>query len=211
MCSLAALNNQLRFIKSFYLTAEPAFRTLVQKHNPLSVSDEIRPVEEEKWQQAMKGLEVLGLCSLSLVSKAIQDYLRDFIMSKNGKPLKKSGSWFDRDCKFLEENTSFRWDDSPVTRDQIEQINLCRNSFMHDPAIDRSQPVKDQRHFEKYQVSRFDDCLDRAVRDAFTQLSGEDSPNVPGPLTVNRIKLFKALGDARTFCEFIDKQQIIAT
>jgi len=208
MGRLAALKNQLAFIRSFYLTAATPFDGLLRKHNPLNASSEdLRPYEEERWKEAIKGLEVLGQCSLSLVSKAIQDYLREVVGSGINHFRKKAKeSWFDRYCCFLEENTSFRWADSPLARDLIEQINLCRNDFQHDPEIDGSQPQKDLRHFEKHPRSRFDDPLERAVKTAYAQVNGEEPRDTPGSLTVTRIELFKAVSDAGTFCEFVETQ-----
>jgi len=157
-----------------------------------------------------KGLEVLGQCSLSLVAKAIQDYLREFVRSEITGTLPKKGkqSWFEFYCHILEHRTSFRWAVSPVPRDQIEQIILSRSDFMHDPAIDDSQPVKGGTHFKKYPQSRFDDPVERAVRAALAQVSGVEPCDSPGTLTVTKQKLIVAIADARKFCEFIATQRM---
>lgn len=147
---------------------------------------------------------------LSLVAKAIQDYLREFVQSKapGTGPRKAKESWFDYYCRCLERTTTFRWADSPISRDQIEQINLCRNDFMHDPGIDSGQPKKSETHFDKHPLSRFDDRLERAVEIAIAQANGEVSPpSAPGSLTVSRQELFSAVADARQFCAFIETQQ----
>lgn len=205
MKSSDALNKQFQFIKSFYLTAEPALKALMRKHNPQVASENLRLIEEEKWQEAAKGLEVLGQCSLALVSKAIQDYLREFIGSERSKTVKGS-SWFDKYCNALEERTSFKWPAAPVTRHRIEQINLCRNDFMHDSAIDASQPLKSDKHFKKQPISRFDDPAELAVRKALAQMNKRKFEDLPGPLTVSRSELFKAIADAEAFCAFVDEQ-----
>src|ERR1700733_12974543 len=93
----------------------------------------------EAYMEACKGRQTLALFCLSLVSKAIHDYLLQFIMHEVGasKPddpalTKLTGkSKFHKYENFLREKNAFSWDDSPVGRDQIEQINLCRDHFIH--------------------------------------------------------------------------------
>ncbi|MDQ2713210.1 MAG: hypothetical protein M3Y24_13445, partial [Acidobacteriota bacterium] len=127
---LAALDNQLVFVRWFYLTARAPFEALLKKH--------MRDEESENWQKVQKGVEVLGQSSLSLVEKAILDYLRHFILRQVGKvPDDLRGkSKFDKYETFLLTRTTFQWCNCPVGRDRIEQINLCRNDFQHDPDID---------------------------------------------------------------------------
>jgi hypothetical protein len=80
--------------------------------------------------EADQMLGVVGSSSLSLLEKALHDYLREFVEREGGLGTKKPGeSWFDRHCRFLEENTPFSWNDSPVPREKMEQINLGRNDF----------------------------------------------------------------------------------
>jgi hypothetical protein len=67
------------------------------------------------------------------VQKAILDYLRFFVIDKIGPDdlPKRNESAFLRYEKLLRNRTTFRWEDSPVSRNWIEQINLCRNDFIH--------------------------------------------------------------------------------
>jgi hypothetical protein len=196
---LLALNRQLDFIKWFYCTAEPPFKVLLRTH--------MDDVESKKWQEAQKGLEVLGQCNLGLVAKAIHDYLQAFVQLEHPGNFPKKGkeSWFDYYCRFLEVHTKFRWAESPVPRDRLEQINLSRNDFMHDPEIDSNQPRKSRSHSEKHPLSRFDDPLERAILAAMEReainLDGEQKrPS----LTVARCELFRAVDDAKNFCEFVE-------
>jgi hypothetical protein len=211
MDALHALNGQLDFIRSFYLTTESPFKVLLRKHNiPYhETCDGESPDDFDKWAAARKGLEVLGQCSLSLVHKALFGYLRAFVSDKISPAdvPKQKGSPFLKYGGLLLERTTFRWEDSPVTRDRIEQINLCRDDFMHYLGIDGSQPIKSKLHFDKHPLSRFDDHLERAIETAMAQAKGEDPPNTPGSLTVDRHGLISAITDVRQFCVFVEAQK----
>ena len=54
MKSLDALNKQLKFIGSFYLTGERAFKALMRRHDPQNSPESLRSFEEDRWQQASK-------------------------------------------------------------------------------------------------------------------------------------------------------------
>jgi hypothetical protein len=104
--------------------------------------------------------------------------------------------------------TTFRWEGSPVSRDQIGQINLCRNDFIHDSLseIDSGQPMQSAGHFQKHPFSPFSDPLDRAVRMASATANSEKWCETPGLLTVSGNALFSALTMARQFCAFVETQ-----
>ncbi|MGA2712033.1 MAG: hypothetical protein ABSG41_02920 [Bryobacteraceae bacterium] len=211
MADLPALNSQLDFIRSFHFTAAPPFETLLRQFTPrYETADEEPPDEFEKWQEARKGLEVLGQFGLTLVQKAILDYLRVFVIDMFGPDAvpKRKGSAFLTYEKLLLNRTTFRWEDSPVSRNCIEQINLCRNGFIHDESeIDSSQPRQSEDHFKKQPASPFVDRLDRAVRMAFAQANAEEWRETPGLLTVSRFDLFCAIKAARQFCTFVETQK----
>ena len=209
---LPALNNQLNFIRSFYFTAASAFETLLREYTPrYEMCHDEPPDEFEKWQEARSGLEVLGQFGLILVQKAILDYLRFFVIDRIGpnEVPKQKGSAFLKYEKLLLNHTTFRWEGSPVSRDQIEQINLCRNDFIHDSEseIDGSQPRQSEDHFQKHPSSPFNDPLDRAVRMAFAKANAEEWHETPGLLTVSRSELFSAITAARQFCAFVETQE----
>jgi hypothetical protein len=213
-----ALNSRLSFIRSFYFTAAPPFEALLRRHNPRYDPGEDDPPqdESERWQEARKGLEVLGHCSLSLVAKAIEDYLRQLILREVGEmPVLRGKSKFEKYESFLLNKTTFRWRDAsstqtspeaccPIGRDRIEQINLCRNDFIHDPFIDRGQPKQSKRHFEKYPSSRFVDPIETAVEMASAEAAGKEFQASPASLTVDRHGLVSAMKDARGFCQFVE-------
>jgi len=210
---LPALNNQFNFIRSFYFTAASPFETLLKQHTPRSeMCDDEPPDEFEKWQEARKGLEVLGQFGLALVQKAILDYLRSFVIDKVGPNdvLKRKGSAFLKYEKLLLDRTTFRWEDSPVSRDRIEETNLCRNDFIHDSEseINSGQPRQSADHFQKHPSSSFSDPLDRAVRMAFAKANAEEWRETPGLLTVSRYELFSAITAARRFCAFVETQKV---
>ena len=204
-----ALNDQLDFIRWFYFTAEPPFQASKRECLPHYTQRD----GGQKWRKAAKGLEVLGQCSLSLVAKAIHDYLRESVRREGVDPgsQKKNESWFDYYCCSLEQGTTFGWAGSPVARDRIEQINLCRNDFLHDPGIDSGQPKKSEHHFKKHPLSPFDDECERAVGRAMAQANGEEPRNAPGSLTVSRHALTSAIADARKFCTFVETHRTFKT
>lgn len=215
---LAILEDHLGFIERFYsATAEP-FETTMQKiesnEEPFvpqrAPEDYDGPEYETEWIEADKCLGVLGNCSLGLLEKALHDYLRAFVEREGGPdPKKPNGSskepnvsWFDRHCRFLEEHTPFCWTNSPVSSDQIEQINLSRNDISHDAMIDRTYPQQSEKHFRKYPVSRF------AEEWQIKALSGEEGkPEFPLTLYVTREKLTAAIADIRRFCTFVEDQR----
>jgi hypothetical protein len=216
MDGLSALNRQLDFIRSFYFTAAAPFETLLRRCLPhYETAHEEPPDEFEKWQEARKGLEVLGQFGLALTQKAILDYLRVFLIARFGTEVvrkqKGSGSFLKYE-KLLLDRTTFRWEDSPVSRNWIEQINLCRNDFFHDESeIDSGQPRQSADHFQKQPASPFSDPLDRAVRMAFAKANAEDWSETPGLLTVSRYDLFCAIKAARQFCAFVEAQEAVET
>ena len=87
----------------------------------------------------------------------------------------------DQHCRFLEENTAFRWAKSPISKDQLEEINLTRNTFAHDEMLGSTWPLQNEDHFRKIPVPAFADKLHLAV------LKGKErSPEVPVALRVTR-------------------------
>lgn len=209
---LPALNRQLNFIRSFYLTAASPFEILLRKYTPrYEACDDEPPDESGEWEEARKGLEVLGQFGLTLVQKAILDYLRFFVIDKIGPDDVRiqKGSAFLMYEKLLLNRTTFRWEDSPVSRNRIEQINLCRNDFIHDSEseIDSSQPRQSADHFQKHPSSPFNDPLDRLARMAFAKANAEEWRETPGLLTVSRYELCSAITAARQFCAFVGTQK----
>jgi hypothetical protein len=208
---LAILEGHSGFIEHFYNAAAEPFETILRKiqFNEEPFVPRYPPGDydgyeyQAKYNEAHDCLSVLGNCSLGLLEKALHDYLRAFVEREGGPgPRKPKESWFDRHCRFLEENTPFCWTNSPVSRDQIEQINLSRNDILHDPMIDRTQPPQSEEHFRKYPVSRF------AEEWQIEAMSGEeDKPQFPLTLDITREKLTGAIADVWQFCKFVEAQR----
>src|SRR5437868_3189862 len=155
---LYLLNQHLDFIERFYNAAAAPFETTMRKiedqENPFVPSwppgDYDGPEYLEEFMEADECLCVVGSSSLGLLKKALHDYLREFVKREEGPSLGKyKGSWFDKHCGFLEEHTPFRWSNAPVTREQIEQINLSRNDFEHDSMLSSVWPSQSREHFQK--------------------------------------------------------------
>ena len=156
-----------------------------------------------EWIEADDFLSVVGSSALGLLEKALHDYLRAFVKDEGGPgPKKSKESWFDQHCRFLEENTPFRWTNSPVPRGRLEEINLSRNDFTHDPTIGSTWPFQSEAHFRKYPVSGFVDTLHFAV---MTEETGV--PDSPMPLKVTRENLMSHIEYVRQFCTFVDDQR----
>jgi hypothetical protein len=206
---LKVLDDRLAFIRFFYFTASEPFELIRREYIRVKgPSDDDAPDQFDEWQRATKGLEVIGQCSVGLVAKAIEDYLRQFVLRQVGKMPSLSGkSRFEKYEKFLLTNTAFNWGACPIGRDRIEQINLCRNDFQHDPSIDSDQPKQTDQHFQKYPLPRFHDLLERAILMAVAETDGKDFEDAPASLTVTRAGLLSAMTDARRFCEFVEAQR----
>jgi len=202
------LDHRLGFIRRFYLTAVMPFeatqRKIVKiKETHLSRGEDAPDGSlEEEWNDATKCVQVVGQCCLGLLEKALHDYLRVFI-ERGGGIEKKSGNWFKSYSDFLTQRTTFTWEGSPVTYNQLEQINLSRNDYSHDPAIDSDQPIQSEDHFEKHPRSRFIDELEKVI---LTAKDGKE-PDFPISLSVTKHKLFSALSDVKRFCAFVDTQR----
>jgi hypothetical protein len=210
---LAHLNDRLDFIMRFYDQAAVPSETIKRKieaHEDPYVpqcapGDHDGPEYLSEWVETDNCLQTLGQCSLSLVEKALHDYLVEFIARERGDPdlyKKGGGGWLGCFERFLEDRTQFRWSASPVDRSQIEQINLSRNDFTHDPDLQGIRPRQTDYHFKKHPITRFADDLDLA-----TMTAEDGTPEVPLSLNVTREKLILAVDDVRKFCTFVEARR----
>ena len=205
---LAILEDHLLFIERFYNTAAEPFETTIRKIETEEEPFVLQQAPEDsdgseyqaEWSEAYEGLAVLGSCSLGLLEKALHDYLRELVGAEGGPGPKKPGeSWFDHHCRFLEDETGFRWANSPVSRGQIEEINLTRNTFVHDEMLGSTWPLQMEHHFRKNPVPAFADKLHLAA------LKGaEGKPDVPVALKVTRENLTTHIEYVRQFCTFVE-------
>jgi hypothetical protein len=208
---LAILEFHLRFIEQFHKVAAEPFDATMRKIEsaegpfvPKSAPGDFDGYEyQAEYNDARDCLSVLGNCGLILLEKALHDYVRAFVEREGGPGPKKSReSWFDRHCRFLEENTAFCWANSPVARDRIEQINLSRNDIVHHPVIDLIRPRQSDAHFGKYPASRFVEEWE------IQAMSGpEGKPEFPLTIDVTRENVTAAIADVRDFCVYIESQR----
>jgi hypothetical protein len=208
---LDILKDHLGFIERFYNCAAEPFETRMRKieagEDPFT--PQRAPGDDDgseylaEWSYAYEGLAVLGSCSLGLLEKALHDYLREFVGAEGGPGQKKpKESWFDHHCRFLEENTAFRWANSPVSKDQLEEINLTRNTFAHDEMLGSTWPLQTEHHFRKNPVAAFGDKPHLAA------LKGKErDPEFPVALKVTRENLTIHIGYAREFCTYVEGQK----
>jgi hypothetical protein len=213
---LAMLNDRLTFIERFNATASEPFETTKRRieageepYVPRHAPGDCDGLEYEgEWGEADEGLRVLGQCSLGLVAKALQDYLREFVTRQAGVRREELPSvlkgyngrgWFDKYQGFLKDRTKFKWANCPVTRDGIEQVILTRNDITHDAMIEGSWPTQSEDHFHRYPLSRFAEDMERAVLTADSA-----DPEFPFSLNVTRDALAEAIKDVRQFCSFVE-------
>jgi hypothetical protein len=171
-----------------------------------------------EWLEADDCLRVLGQCSLGLVEKAVHDYLREFtrrefgilgvygpattqVLDRRLKPYRKKDGWFGMYGRFLEAQTTFRWSAAPITRTQLEQINLTRNDIAHDPRIDNTLPMQSHDHFEKYPISAFADAV---WLSAMMRVGKHGKPGFPIAIHVSRENLTTHIDYIRLFCVFVE-------
>lgn len=209
MDCLAILEGRLGLIGRFYSTAAEPFVTTMRRIEsseepfvPRYPPGDYDGYEyQAEYNEAHDCLGLLGSCGLGLLVKAFHDYLRAFV-DREGASQERKGSWFDWHCRFLEEKTPFRWPNSPVPRDQLEQIILGRNDAWHDPMIDRSRPRQTADHFRKYPVSRFAPGWEIAA------ISGEEGkPQFPLTIDITPTALSAAIADVVHFCTFVEAQR----
>jgi hypothetical protein len=165
------------------------------------------PEYEIEWNEAGDCLRLLGQCCLSLVQKSLLDYMRAFVMRESSvarmdqvgsalRPYQKKDGLFNCYCRFLEARTQLDWTKSPVSRDRIEQINLCRNDILHNEDIDGTWPQQSEGHFNKYPISIFADEMELAIYDG--------NPESPTSINITRDKLTAAIDDVQQLCGFVE-------
>lgn len=211
---LAFVYDRLDFIQRFYDQASEPFREIKRKidgrEEPFlpryAPGDHDGPEYLSEWIDADDSLRVLGQCSLNLVAKAIQDYMREFITREVGASKLASlrgNGWFEKYEGFLVKAMGFKWDLCPVDRGRVEQINLCRNDGTHDPTIETTWPKQTEAHFRKYPTSLFADEMELA---ALAPEAG-GAPEFPNSIHVTSEKLVAAISSAREFCTFIESHR----
>ena len=226
---LAILEDHLGFIERFYDGAVQPFETTMRKieagEEPFlpkcEPEDYYGPKYETEWNEADECKRVIGSCTLGLLAKALNDYLREFVMrevnNQRSRLEQYKGNWFEKYCAFLTQETAFKWLNCPVARNQIEQINLSRNDFAHDPELGGTFPVQTDTHFRKYPVSAFADelslgvALDAAalftLTDASTTRKHCNGPAFPVQLRITRENLMPHVEYVRQFCTFVEAQR----
>jgi hypothetical protein len=111
----------------------------------------------------------------------------------------RSSDFFDQ-TRRIEEEFACDWEKCPVTRELIEQINLCRNDGTHDPDISTTSPTQSEAHFTKYPLSFFADEME-----AHVLRSEGDVPDLPLSIQVTEEKLESAINAARELCRYVEK------
>jgi hypothetical protein len=209
----AILSSHLDFIRRFYeVTAEPLEvrkAKIDRDEEPFmptgSREDYNEPPYLQEWQEADDFLRVLGQCALGLLEKALHDYLRHFAENEGWEREKEKldkGNWFKKYCDNLEGRTAFTWANSPVTFSQLEQINLSRNDFAHDPMLGQIRSRQDPNHFKRYPTPVFAEEFEVAY---FTTIG--EANDEPWSLNVAKEVLLPHIEYVRQFCAFVDRNR----
>ncbi len=199
--AVAPFEERLRLIKA----GEPPF---VDHRNP---EDCDGPPFEIEWVEASENERPIGYLCLILASKALEDYVRMFIMRElqiryrseliavlKNAPKTVKGNFL-RYLWFLEcHHPPFSWSSAPTERKTLEDIVLVRNTFMHHDDIDDGRVEQREDDFKRISHSMFSDLR-------WMELYGDDAFwDRPQPLSVTRKNLLPALASVNSFCDYLE-------
>ena len=177
------LTRRLEFVQKLYECAVEPFEETLRKINaqePPYVwnGDPERyygdPPFLEEAQEAGDSVMVIGHWCLCMVEASLQAYLRDSIspigaIRWNSSALrrrlgqismkKKKASWFDKYRLLFFGELRIDWNKGPVSLKDLEQLNLTRNSLVHEISMLSFNVKRDRKHAEKYPTGLFTDDL----------------------------------------------------
>jgi hypothetical protein len=213
------LKDRLRYIRQFYEAVVSQFeerkRMINENLEPYidtrDPEDCDGPAFELEWTEANDYEHTIGFLCLSLLNKAMENYVRMFMMRELNLTTKrelsncmesvpKGGGYTMRYLRVLENqrHPHFLWNKSPVTRSEVEDITLTRNRFMHDEQLDERCVEQDIKDFKSHSHSAFSDLRWAAV------FGDDEFWDNPQPLVVTRHNLLRAIEKVSTFCAFLE-------
>lgn len=208
------LNERLSFAVRFYKTASGAFNEIIDGIEQSRPPYDSPPYDEsgepafiQEWQEAITGLQSIGITSLSMVSSALQLYLAEWVIrierGRGEYKLQGKGGWFKKYLNLLEE-AGVQLRNSPVNLDILEQMILARNRGQHPEDLSSLDLCHSKHDLEKYPSPYFAHESDLTQ----TNLNGEDSSWWITPrIYIDEVKLSHIATEVTKFgrwmeCEF---------
>ncbi len=219
MSALEILQSQLRAVERLYDGAAGVFIETKRKieageapYEPPDFDPERdypEPPYIEEWADADQFQDVIGQACLSIVSASLQDYFKEnlqrrgiaeeaekYISQQRRKV--KGESWLNRYIWFFGEAFSIDWSKSPIPIEQLEEINLARNSVQHGPPGLGLNRYQYKPHRERFPTGLFMSEFDRTA----AKEDGYERPRVH--LHVSSEALYETIRRVETFCEFVE-------
>src|SRR5262249_48212846 len=230
----AFLRIRTKFIRDFYTETSSSFAERIRKieaeEEPFqppvvdenSVRDE--PPFFSEWYDAKESLNVLGQMCISMLSSALQLYLKECINELHrrygtkalakfgiGRPeenkaaFKKKG-WINGYRVFFRDKLRIDWNNAPSDLKLLEEIVLARNNIQHPARIDRLSAQHWEYNPKEYPRSFFADedemkmiAVDPLHHGSGDPLSGD--PPFLWRLDISKDKLWQAIDEVEKFCE----------
>lgn len=205
---LSGLRDKLRFIERFYESASEPFREIKRKieaseepfvpppFDPETASDFDPPFLEE-WQEAEESLNLIGQAALNLVQASFRDYLAWYLKLDRVELSAKGAHWLERYKNQFLETYGIDWSESPVSVDELEEVNLARNDVEHN-----GEPFGMSRSQSKGHRARFP--LGVFVHEIDRQIAASSEHEWLGRIQITQENLGQAIRRIETFCEFLN-------
>jgi len=217
MGAFAIFRNKLRAIERFYNVAAGSFTEIKRKIESGEAPFEPPPFDPEydaleppftsEWIEADDFENVAGQTSVALLHSALKDYL-DGLLDQDG--LTKTANqyfsdrrnkvnnegWLHRYLAFYADVYKVDWSRSPVSPEQIEEINLARNDVQHGKTGLGLSRYRTERHKSKFPTGIFTSELERRY------------PTFDGEVSVTKQSFEEAVRRVEQFCEFVEKSSV---
>jgi len=172
--------------------------------------DALEPPFLAEWLEANEFQNVIGQACLSLVQSCLKDYL-DGIFRRSGITAQadwflsdrrnrvKGESWFGRYLALFTDAYHIKWNESPVSTQDIEEINIARNDMQHGkPALGLNR-YQTKQHGQRFPLGLFTDDVEKGLRkDGFLQNFAL--------IYVSPEALKESISRVKTFCEFVENR-----
>jgi hypothetical protein len=225
------LRIRTKFIRDFYNETSFPFAERIRKieageepfeppvFDEYSVPDE--PPFFSQWLDAKESLDVLGQMCISMLSSALQLYLKECINALHrrygtealakfgiGRPEQNKAAfkkgWINGYRVFFRDKLGIDWKSSPSELKLLEEIVLARNNIQHPARIDRLSAQHWVNDPKQYPRSFFAD------EDEMKMISADPIPEFFRPLRldISKDKLLQAIDEVEKFCEWLDRVEV---
>lgn len=166
------VNERIQFARYFYSEGIKPFKetiTSIENEQPPYVpvySESGEPQFITEWTQANDGIESIGLASISMLSSAMQLYLKGWIARKemrlSQKHVGQGKGWFHKLINTIE-HYGVDFTNCPIDVDVLEQMVLARNRTQHSEDITSNSVVHLKKDLKRFQSPVFVDASGIAV------------------------------------------------